>query len=337
MKKIISLLAFSVLAISACSEAPQDLGLMQDNFNQVSEFSSQSKLKNNIRTDWFETLSPELQSYYAPAKDKTGVQLFDALHSIISQNNHIKSYEDSKSYMYAISDNQKINGTPGLFDAYSYIFVSGTGGNGGAYKERADENHDGAPNDFINCEHTWPQSFFDKKLPMVGDMHHLFPTLSVPNNMRGHFPFGPVQGTVVYTTSGGSKLGMADKTGKQRSLTELQKIINLPYEQKSVIMDRDFTNVFEPGDKQKGNTSRALLYFYLRYYDQNIKSGEFEQNAFWNSKVSNFINWDENVDPVDEHEKARNEIIFKKQGNRNPFIDIPNLATLIGEDVLKSK
>ncbi len=336
MKKISGLLAFSFLTITACSEAPQDIGLMMDE-GQINSFASHSKFKNDQNSNWYENLSPDLKSYYAPAQGKTGSQLFDALHTIISKNNNIKDYGDSKSYMYAVGDNQKSNGTTGLFDAYSFAFLPGAGGNGNSYKEKADENKDGSPNDFINCEHTWPQSFFDKKLPMVADMHHLFPTLSVPNNMRGHYPFGPVTGTVVYTTNGGSKLGMADKNGRQRSLPELHKIINLPYEQKSVIMDRDFNNVFEPGDKQKGNTSRALLYFYLRYFDQNIRSGEFEKDAFWTSKVPSFIKWSEVVDPIDEHEKTRNEIIYKKQGNRNPFIDIPNLASLIGEGVITSK
>ena len=58
----------------------------------------------------------------------------------------------------------KVNGKSGLYDAYSYIFVPGSGGDGNSYAESGDENQDGHPKDFINCEHTWPQSFFDKKL-----------------------------------------------------------------------------------------------------------------------------------------------------------------------------
>lgn len=34
-------------------------------------------------------------------------------------------------------------------------------------------------------------------------------------------------------------------------------------------------------------------------------------------------------DPVDEYEIHRNEAVYKIQGNRNPFIDHPETATLI--------
>ena len=43
-----------------------------------------------------------------------------------------------------------------------------------------------------------------------------------------------------------------------------------------------------------------------------------------------FEKWLE-LDPVDNQEQYRNESIYKRQLNRNPFIDIPNLASIIGE------
>jgi endonuclease I len=334
MKKIFfGFIALALVSSSGCSQPSQDFSLLPDNLNYSSYGSPR---KNDLNTTWFEKLRPDLQGYYASARGKTGVALFESLHDIIAQNNKIIDYNTSKSFMYSTADNISVNGSHGLFDAYSYIFVPGKGGNGSSYKENGDANKDGHPNDFINCEHTWPQSFFNKQLPMVGDLHHLFPTMSVPNNMRGHLPFGMAKGTVVYSTVGGSKLSVVDKTGKNRPLPELQKIINLPYEQKEVIMDKELDAVFEPGDRQKGNTARALLYFYLRYYDQNIRQGEFNKTNFWDSRVSTFINWSEAVDPVDENEIQRHEIVFKVQGNRNPFIDIPGLASLLGEEVLTS-
>ncbi len=339
MKRLFcGLISLSFLSITGCTSPSQDSGFFSNDFAQSEEFSSfANPRKNNLTTDWYATLRPELQAYYAPAKGKLGGELFDSLHNIISKNQNVTEYGPAKSFMYSTVDNVVIKSSPGLFDIYSYVFFPGRGGNGNSYKENGDANKDGTPNDFINCEHTWPQSFFNKQLPMVSDLHHLFPSMSVPNNMRGHLPFGMVKGTVVYSTIGGSKLGVIDKTGRNRPLAELIKIVNLPYEQKSVIMDRELDAVFEPGDKQKGNTSRALLYFYLRYIDHDIKSGEFDENNFWDSKVSTFTKWSEEVDPVDEQELRRHEIVFKNQGNRNPFIDIPNLASLIGEDVLRNK
>jgi endonuclease I len=338
MKRLFSsLLALSFLTITtSCGQRDQNFEQIQNDLTSYSSYAAPRR--NDLNTDWFSGLRPELQAYYAPARGKLGPQLFDALHDIISKTKTVNEYGVSKSLMYSTVDNILFQSKKGVFDAYSYVFVPGTGGNGNSYKENGDANKDGAANDFINCEHTWPQSFFDKQLPMVSDLHHLFPTLSVPNNMRSHFPFGSVDGkTVIYSTNGGSKLGVIDKTGRNRSIAELQRIINLPYEQKSVIMDKELDSTFEPGDRQKGNTARALLYFYLRYYDQNIRQGEFDKKNFWDTKVSTFVQWSESVDPVDQLEVNRDENVFKIQGNRNPFIDIPNLASLIGEDVLRNK
>lgn len=41
--------------------------------------------------------------------------------------------------------------------------------------------------------------------------------------------------------------------------------------------------------------------------------------------ISMLVNW-HNLDPVDNFEIIRNEVIYSYQGNRNPFIDYPNLV-----------
>ena len=333
MKKVLAgITLLSFLFTTACNTvAVNDNQLLSQ--NEVNSFAKQTK------TDWYESLSPELQTYYAEAKGKTGSALFDSLHTIINRGVKISGYGDSKSFMYAVADNTTVNNKTGLFDAYSDIFVPGSGGDGGSYKESGDQNKDGVSGDFINCEHTWPQSFFGKQLPMVADIHHLQSTMSVPNNRRGHLPIGMATGKIIYSTSGGSKLGVSDSSRKVRTEAEMKKIFSLPegqYEDK-ITAEFGSTPVFEPLDRQKGNTARCLLYFYLMYYDKSIRQGGFQKGAFWTSKVSTFINWSEKTDPVNTEDINRNETVYKKQGNRNPFVDIPNLASLISEEVLKSK
>lgn len=341
---VIALLSIAALSLTACSSQDITLDSIENGVSLDQQVNSLATKKNSfiVRTDWYENLSPDLQQYYADAKGKTGAELFDALNKIISEKNSINSYQDSKSFMYAVADNVNSGSKKGVFDAYSGIFAVGSGGNGNSYKENGDENKDGVSGDFINCEHTWPQSFFSKANPMVADIHHLQSTMSVPNNRRSHFPFGNVSGAgeVVYTTSGGSKLALKDRTSKNRSKAEMIKIINMPdsnYEAKAAILDAEFEATFEPWDKQKGNTARAMMYFYTRYYKQNIRQGEFSEKAFWDSKVPTFIQWSTQIDPVDAQEKTRNDIVFKKQGNRNPFVDVPDFAVLIGEQVFQSK
>jgi len=268
----------------------------------ISKATSQSVLSKSVKSDWFSSLKADTQTYYKPAEGKTGEALFDELHTIISKNNKISSYGDSKGFMYSTVDNVTLNGTTGIIDAYSQVFIPGSGSNGDSYKENGDQNKDGKAGDFINCEHVWPQSFFNKSLPMVGDLHHLQSTLSVPNGRRSNYPFGLVS-KPEYSTSSGSKYA---------------------------------NGVFEPNDASKGNTARAMLYFYTRYYDEDIRNGGFDEKQFWSAKVPMFLEWNKK-DLPDANEMKRNDLVYQKQGNRNPFIDAPELANLIGEQVLETK
>lgn len=152
------------------------------------------------------------------------------------------------------------------------------------------------PDDTIlNAEHTWPQSKFtrsyDKEM-QKSDVHHLYPTDSKMNSMRGNFPFGEVtQDTArLPCTDGGARLGRT-KTGEGP--------------------------VFQPPAAHRGNVARSLFYFSLRY-DMPIDPSQEASLRKWNRE-----------DPVDEEELDRNEHIFKLQGSRNPFIDYPDLADRI--------
>lgn len=284
--------------------------------------------------DWFSQLSPELQAYYAPAKGLTGRPLFDALHRIISQNNRFDDYRSAKSFLYAVAENGDYANanTTGVMASYSDTFVPGSGGSGGRYRERGDSNGDGVSGDFINCEHTWPQSFFRKREPQRSDLHHLFPTFARPNNARGHFPFGMAsEGRVVYSTNNGSYL--VDR-GRQMS-PSTYRVPEPAADGEKVEVQNHFDGVFEPSDLQKGNTARAMLYFYLRWHKSNIRNGDYEADAFWNSRVPLFAQWHQQ-DPADAREQTRHQHIYQKQGNRNPFIDIPQLVDLIGVETLQS-
>jgi hypothetical protein len=70
---------------------------------------------------------------------------------------------------------------------------------------------------------------------------------------------------------------------------------------------------------------------YLRYPSQckPINSATGGANYSPNNDMPDvFLEWNEQ-DPVSALELARNDVIFSYQGNRNPFIDNPYLATLI--------
>lgn len=150
-------------------------------------------------------------------------------------------------------------------------------------------------NTVINVEHTWPQSRFTGKFKtetQKSDLHHLYPTDSKINSIRGNNMFGEVSQDTTTLNCPCSRFGYG--TGGR-------------------------AQVFEPPTNHKGNVARALFYFAVRY-DMTITPGEEAALRKWNKE-----------DPVDDDEMRRNEEIFKVQGNRNPFVDYPELIDNIAD------
>ena len=88
---------------------------------------------------------------------------------------------------------------------------------------------------------------------------------------------------------------------------------------------------FYPGDEWKGDVARIIMYMYIRYPGQceatNSGAGSITY-APENDMPDLFLEWNQE-DPVSDLEITRNNVIQSYQGNRNPFIDNPHLATLI--------
>lgn len=86
------------------------------------------------------------------------------------------------------------------------------------------------------------------------------------------------------------------------------------------------STTFEPRNAQKGRTARAMMYFVIRYLDySNHFSGQETILRNWHSTY-----------PVDAVEQKRNNDIFAVQGNRNPFVDYPQLEERITNFVSNS-
>ena len=142
----------------------------------------------------------------------------------------------------------------------------------------------------MNCEHTWPQSKFSKNFPaelQKTDLHHLFPVDMKANSTRGNNPFADVVGKITHANCQDSKIGNAIETNIRS---------------------------FEPPIEHKGNVARAIYYFSTRY-KMDIDATQAKYLKIWNEE-----------DPVDQEELERNEKIMKMQGNRNPFVDFPELV-----------
>jgi endonuclease I/chitodextrinase len=162
-----------------------------------------------------------------------------------------------------------------------------------------------------NREHVYSKSLanprFETDQPGPGtDAHNLRPANSQRNSTRSNFKFGPGSGN-----SGFSSVTYVGPSGPN-------------------------TSAWYPGDEWKGDVARMMMYMYVRYGDQCLPTGVgVGDNQFTpDDMIDLFLQWNEK-DPVSDLEKARNTYHEDTtnntyaQGNRNPFIDNPYLATRI--------
>ncbi|WP_440068506.1 endonuclease [Tenacibaculum discolor] len=92
----------------------------------------------------------------------------------------------------------------------------------------------------------------------------------------------------------------------------------------------DVSGNWYPGDEWKGDVARMMMYMYLRYGSQclpkNVAVGSVVASD--SNMVDLLLEWNAQ-DPVSDLEIQRNNIVANEQGNRNPFIDNPYIATVI--------
>lgn len=160
-----------------------------------------------------------------------------------------------------------------------------------------------------NREHTWSKSHggFGESRPAGTDLHHLRPCDATVNSAKGNKDFD--EGGTLYID--GSPYGSySGNTGNFSS-----------------------TYSWEPRDEDKGDVARMLMYMAVRYeatdtsFDlelvDSVNTSPTGQPYY--GKLSTLLQW-HNSDPVDARERQRNDRIYERQGNRNPFIDHPEFA-----------
>lgn len=244
------------------------------------------------------------ETYYQAANGKKGEALKTAMFNIIKISSAGWSYDGLKE-AYKTTD-KRSDGY--LRDWYSNAtsYTPGSAFSGGTSAEGLGYNR----------EHLVPQSWFKEASPMKSDIWHVVPSDAKINNERGSDPLGEVGSSYSQSKNGYSKWGMA-RSG-------------LGYTGK----------VFEPNNEVKGDIARAYFYMVTCYEDKISKwnsaanaSYVFDGNTYpglTNWCLTMMMRWSA-LDPVDDIEIARNNVIAAKQ-NRNPFIDYPGLEDYIWGD-----
>lgn len=213
-------------------------------------------------------------------------------------------YYDLPNY-WAYSDvyPELVNGCKRWWDMYSdvlYLIQPGLTG-----KKSFSDNK-------MQREHAVPKSWWKyngsvEYTPAYSDMWNLYPSDASANQAKLNYPFGETRATSF--DNGVSKVGFP-KSGYGGGAS----------------------HVFEPADEYKGDFARAIFYMATVYDDLPwTYTYMFVRNSYpsllpWAYNM--LLQW-ARLDPVSQKEIDRNDYVDQFQGNRNPFIDFPELAEYI--------
>ena len=203
-------------------------------------------------------------------------------------------YNNARDIMYSEIDIKSGNQLTGVYCGYTITLDLNQDPSTDAYEKG------------INCEHTWPQSLGSGSEPMKSDMHHLFPTKSNVNSSRGNDPFDE---SIDQLTDNWYRNSSSQNTIPQQFIDEYAEKYNPPNQN---------DERFEPREVQKGNTARAMAYFYTIY--SNVA-----EDQFWDIQKDILFQW-HYYDQVDQTEYNRTWAIASYQDNiPNPFVIDPSL------------
>ena len=166
----------------------------------------------------------------------------------------------------------------------------------------------------MNIEHIWANSWWGHlKNNAYCDLFNLYPADATANGRKSNNPIGIVDGAVMFTNG-------VTKVGKSTS-----------YRADSLI------TVWEPADEWKGDFARTYFYMatcYSHYTSlwtttEGLLTVDPSSPLLMRPWVYNLmLEWAE-ADPIDEIEQQRCDAICEIQGNRNPFVDYPELCQYI--------
>lgn len=163
-------------------------------------------------------------------------------------------------------------------------------------------------------EHVVPKSWWKdggdvEYTPAYSDLWNLYPSDGPANGAKSNYPLGETDNPSFdngVTKVGVPKSGFGGGAGK----------------------------VFEPADDYKGDFARTFFYV-ATVYDELPWSTQydyvFDRNAWptlqgW--AIDMLLEWSRR-DPVSDKERNRNDAVETAQGNRNPFVDFPELAEFV--------
>ncbi len=255
-----------------------------------------------------------LDGYYDSADPTNAQTLRDSLHEIIDDHvvfPYSSGAEDTWDILSLADEDPLVPGQ--VWMIYKNNNYTWQGGGQQAY----------------NREHTWPQSYGFSSGALGDDnaartdTHHLMLSDVGYNSDRGNLYFDDCS----------SGCNSRDTDAHENPNTPQTDTIGGGVNDVNLFD----ANSFEVWDFRKGDVARAMFYMDVRYAGDT--TGEVDLQLTDNASLINtgdpymgllstLLEWHV-ADPVDDIERNRNDIVFGKQLNRNPFIDHPEWVECI--------
>lgn len=162
----------------------------------------------------------------------------------------------------------------------------------------------------MNIEHSFAQSWWGKtNCNLKKDLFNIMPCESKINSSKGNRGMGIV--TKVTNTNGATKVGSG----------------------------ANGLSLWEPADEWKGDFARGYMYIVTAYEDYANKWQSEGSNSLYNNTYPTLKEWAYKLyiqwakaDKPNALEIKRNNDVAKIQGNRNPYVDFPNLMEYVWGD-----
>ena len=243
------------------------------------------------------------EEYYRPVEGLKKAELKTALHELIQPETVLDYGGKGEGYTwsgFAVTD--RMPDGESVRDRYSDI-------------ARTFNGLEAVPG--MNIEHVFANSWWGHTVnEAYCDLFNLFPSDASANGRKSNNPMGVVDGEASFDNG-------VTRVGRSSS-----------YRADSLI------TVWEPADQWKGDFARTFFYMATCYEDLQdewqtkegllvVQPDRYPTLRPWVSSL--LLEWNE-ADPVDDIERDRNEAVYGIQGNRNPFVDYPQLAAYIWGD-----
>lgn len=263
------------------------------------------------------------EDYWTGVAGATGAALRSAIHARLDDHQrHNYTSNDTDTWNILEDADENPANTSQILSLYPNIAYTKFGGGTGPY----------------NREHSWPQSY---GFPDEGvtnsprtDCHHLFLDQVQSNSDRGNKPFGTC-------SAGCSQIATVSNNGHGGQGG------GYPGDSNWYSGSDGPTGIFEVWNHRRGDVARAQLYMDLRYeggsHDATgftepdliltdntaqIQTNSANQTVAYMGRLATLLSWHVQ-DPPDADEQRRNDIVWRYQGNRNPFVDHPEWVACV--------